>query len=159
PPSCPSTTAPAPARTPAPPPASPGSRSGPSCSLAAASPGARAPCSPPAPAALGPAWAYAGRGGRVCVAVQPGLDLGPQLGLVVLDDQDVIAPVVEDLPGHVSVGEQGVARRHLAAQGQHPQQLQGGLVLVGPGSDAQLGDDGGGGGHVGGQQVDAGGVA
>jgi hypothetical protein len=53
--------------------------------------------------------------------VQRGLDLGQQFRLVVLDEQQVIPAAFPDLPGHVPVGEHGVAGHHLAGQRQHPQ--------------------------------------
>jgi hypothetical protein len=86
--------------------------------------------------------------------VQRGLDLSFQLRLVVLDEQQVIAAAITDPLGEVPVGEQRVATDHLPRQRQHPQQPQGGLVLVGLGLDAQLPQHGGAAGDEGCQQVD-----
>jgi hypothetical protein len=91
--------------------------------------------------------------------VQRGLDLGRQLRLVVLDDQQVIRAAGADGLGHIAVGEHGVAGHHLARKGQHTQEFQGGLVFVGLGVDAHLRQNGRGGRHIGTQQVDAGDVA
>jgi hypothetical protein len=91
--------------------------------------------------------------------MQRGLDRCLQVRLVVLDYQQVIPAPVTDRLGDVAVGEHGVAGHHLAGTGQHAQQPQGGLVLVGLGIDPQLGYRRGGGRHEGGQQVDAGGLA
>jgi hypothetical protein len=82
-----------------------------------------------------------------------------EFGLIVLGDQDVIPAPISDFLGEVPVGEHGVAGHHLARQGQHTKQLQGGLVLVGLAIHPDLLEHGGGGRHVRRQQMDAGGVA
>jgi hypothetical protein len=64
-----------------------------------------------------------------------------------------------DLLGDVAVREHGVGGHHLALKRQHPQQTQGGLVLVGLGVHTHLRQHSGRGGDEGAQQVDAGNVA
>ena len=91
--------------------------------------------------------------------MQRGLDVGLQLGLVVFGDQDVVPASQAYLTGQVALGEEGVPRNNLATQGEHVQQLQGGLVFVGRGRDTDLGQDGGGGRDEGTEQVDAGGLS
>jgi hypothetical protein len=91
--------------------------------------------------------------------LQRGLDVGLQLGLIVLGDQDVVPAGQAYSAGQVALGEDGIARDNLATQGEHVQQLQGGLVFVGRGRDTDLGQDSGGGRDEGTQQVDAGGLA
>jgi hypothetical protein len=90
---------------------------------------------------------------------QPRCYVGCQTRLVVLDDEDVVALALDDLLGHVALAEHGVAGEDAAPQGQDAQQLERGLVFVGLGINSQLGQDGLGGGRVGGDEVVAGGVA
>jgi len=78
--------------------------------------------------------------------------------LVVLDGQDVIAAAGDDLGAEVALAEEGVASDDAAPQRQDAQQLQSGLVLVGLGIDAHLGQDGLGVGGIGSNEVLAGGL-
>lgn len=65
-----------------------------------------------------------------------------QRWLVVLGEKNVVAPLGHDLGTDVALAEHGVAAEEVAADRQNPQQLQGGLVLVGLGVHADLGEDG-----------------
>ena len=86
---------------------------------------------------------------------EPGGYVGGQTFLVVLDREEVVPTLADDLRADVLLAEHRVAGDDPALQRQHAEQLQGGLVLVGRGLDAQLGEHGPGGRGVGGQQVGA----
>ena len=77
---------------------------------------------------------------RLLVA-EPRGDIGVQARLVVLDEEDVVAPLLDDLLAEVALTEDGVADDDPIPNGQQSQQFQGRLVLVGLGIDAHLNED------------------
>src|SRR5262245_66458134 len=87
------------------------------------------------PGAGAGAWPSGGKGGghrpgRRLVA-EAGRHVRLQAGLVLLDQEQVVAPPLDDLRAEVALAEQGVADDDAALDRQDAQQLQGGLVLVG----------------------------
>src|SRR5262245_13199676 len=107
------------------------------------------------------AWCRAAwRGGKAGLWLgEGGRDVPGERRLVVLHRQDIIAAPVDDGRADIAMGEQGIAGDDLAADRQHPQQLQRRLVLVGLGIDPQLGQDRLDLRGIGGDQVDPGGLA
>ena len=75
--------------------------------------------------------------------------------LVLLDRDDVIAATVHDFFTEIPLAKHRVAGDDFALQRQHAQKLQGRLMLVGLGVDAELGDHGADAWGIGGQQVNA----
>ena len=69
-------------------------------------------------------------------------DVPFQPQLVALDREQVVAPLLDNLGTHVPLTEQGVAQNDAALDRQDAQQLQGGLVFVGLGVHAYLGENG-----------------
>jgi hypothetical protein len=78
------------------------------------------------------------RSGGYCKG-EPAFGVDYQGGLIVLRHEDVIAPGLDHLLNQISLTEHRIARHHFARQGYDPQQFQRGLVFVGLGIDADLG--------------------
>jgi hypothetical protein len=68
-------------------------------------------------------------------------DVGPQAGLVVLDEEQVIALLGDDGRADIALTEQGVPGDDAALDRQDAQQFQRRLVFVGLGIDADLHQD------------------
>ena len=83
-------------------------------------------------------------------------DIRLQARLILLDKEEVVAPLRDDLLAEVALAEDGVAGDDAALDRQDAQQFQGGLVLVGLGIDFDLHEDGFDQRGVGGDQVLAG---
>jgi hypothetical protein len=62
--------------------------------------------------------------------------------LVALDREQVIAALFDDLAAHVTLAEHRIAEDDATLDGQDTQQLQGGLVFIGLGLDANLPENG-----------------
>ena len=90
---------------------------------------------------------------------ESGPDVHLQRPPVVLHRQQVLAPGIDDFPGHIPPAEQGVADHHRPRHGQDSRQLEGGFAFVGLGIDADPGEHGPGVRGEGGDPADAGRVA
>ena len=87
---------------------------------------------------------------------QARLDVDREPRLVVLDREDVVAAGRDDRLAQVALTEDRVPGDDAPADGHNAEQLQGRLVFVGLGIDAQLRHHGGGRDGVGGDEVVAG---
>ena len=90
---------------------------------------------------------------------ESGPDVHLQRPPVVLHRQQVLAPGIDDFPGHIPPAEQGVADHHRPRHGQDSRQLEGGFAFVGLGIDADPGEHGPGVRGEGGDPADAARVA
>lgn len=86
-----------------------------------------------------------GKGGRDGplgrLVAEAGGDIDLQAGLVVLDEEDIVPALLDHRLADLPLAEQGIAGDDPAADRQDPQQLQGRLMLISLGIDADLGQD------------------
>lgn len=70
------------------------------------------------------------------------LDVGLQSRLIAFDDENIIAPGIDHLLGHIPLAKHGVTDHHFPSERKEPQHFQSGLVFVGFGVHANLGEHG-----------------